>query len=154
MILFFHQQLEPNTKLISGRLLLIDTTANSIKNIYIATSGQANYQSSGALATRGKGPIPPVTDIGIPSYTVDTIPLYMPDVRGVEGNFHKINPHMVQIEGVGRGDFGIHFDANVPGSSGCVVLRTTKGWQAFQEDMKNLATVGLQQIPLLVSYAR
>jgi hypothetical protein len=57
----------------------------------------------------------------------------MPGVRGVEGNFYKINPHMVTVNGVQRGDFGVHFDANAPGSSGCVVLRTAVGWEASLE---------------------
>jgi hypothetical protein len=78
----------------------------------------------------------------------------MPQVRGVEGNFYKINPHMVTVNGVQRGDFGVHFDANAPGSAGCVVLRTDIGWQAFEKDMKNLLTRGVNEIPLLVSYSR
>ncbi len=63
-------------------------------------------------------------------------------------------PEEVTINGVERGDFGVHFDANVPGSSGCVVLRTAVGWQAFEKDMKALLTSGVNQIPLLVSYSR
>jgi hypothetical protein len=78
----------------------------------------------------------------------------MPQVKGVEGNFYKINPHEVMINGVQRSDFGVHFDANVPGSSGCVVLRTTVGWQAFEKDMRLLLANGTTEIPLLVSYSR
>ena len=78
----------------------------------------------------------------------------MPEVRGVEGNFYQIDPHEVKINGTLRGDFGVHFDANVPGSSGCVVIRTSVGWQAFEKDMKALLTSGVNEIPLVVSYSR
>ena len=78
----------------------------------------------------------------------------MPGGRGFEGNFYVINPHLVMVNGVERGDFGVHFDANVPGSSGCVVLRTDIGWEAFGKDMKALANSGVKEIPLLVSYSR
>ncbi|MBD2775177.1 hypothetical protein ICL16_24720 [Iningainema sp. BLCCT55] len=61
---------------------------------------------------------------------------------------------MVRINGQQRGDFGIHRDANVPGSAGCVVLTTIPGWEGFQLDMRNLATSGVQKVPLLVSYIR
>ncbi|NEU77449.1 hypothetical protein PI95_034580 [Hassallia byssoidea VB512170] len=61
---------------------------------------------------------------------------------------------MVMVNGVQRGDFGVHFDANMPGSAGCVVLRTSVGWQAFEKDMKNLYSDGVKEVPLLVSYSR
>ncbi len=85
------------------------------------------------LSSPGKGPIPTNNVIGVDCYIVSTTPIYMPGVRGVEGNFYKINPHMVTVNGVQRGDFGVHFDANAPGSSGCVVLRTAVGWEASLE---------------------
>lgn len=153
-LLLYHQQLQDNSNLIEGRLLLIDKSINAIKNTYIATSGQANYQSFNALATRGRGPIPSVNAVGIDNYTVSTSPIYMPNLKGIEGNFYKIDPHFVKVSGVQRGDFGVHFDANVPGSAGCVVVRTSLGWAGFQADMKNLAAAGFKDVPLLVSYAR
>jgi hypothetical protein len=153
-LLVFHQQLDQSSQLIEGRLLLIDTDTNKIKNTYIATSGSIGNQSPNSTDDRGKGPIPPVNAVGIDHYAVATTPLSMPGVKGVEGNFYKIDPHLVQVEGVQRGDFGIHRDANVPGSAGCVVLRTAQGWQGFQDDMRSLATAGIKQVPLLVSYAK
>ncbi len=85
------------------------------------------------LESPGKGPIPANNVIGVDCYSVSTTPIYMPGVKGVEGNFYKINPHMVTVNGLKRGDFGVHFDANAPGSSGCVVLRTSVGWEASLE---------------------
>ena len=153
-ILLYHQHLMPSANLIEGRLLLLDSESTSIANTYIATSGLPNNQQFDCLSGPGKGPIPANNVIGVDCYKVFTTPIYMPSVKGVEGNFYKINPHMVTVNNVQRGDFGIHFDANVPGSSGCVVLRTSVGWQAFEKDMKNLYSDGVKEIPLLVSYSR
>lgn len=153
-ILLYHQHLRQTSELIEGRLLLLDSELTSIANTYIATSGLPNNQRFDCLSSPGKGPIPANNVIAVDCYCVSTTPIYMPKVKGVEGNFYKINPHMVTVDGVQRGDFGVHFDTNTPGSAGCVVLRTAVGWQAFEKDMKNLLTSGVKQIPLLVSYSR
>lgn len=150
-LLLYHQELRATSQLIEGRLLLIDS--DEITNTYIACSGQPSHQSSGSVATRGRGPIPSSLDV-TEKYTVATLPISLPNVQGVSGNFYKINPHFVKINGVQRGDFGIHFDANVPGSAGCVVIRNRDAWAHFQEEMKSLAKLDIKQIPLLVSYAR
>ncbi|MDJ0598279.1 MAG: hypothetical protein QNJ37_05510 [Crocosphaera sp.] len=86
-------------------------------------------------------------------YTVQTTPIYLPQ-RGIEGNFFKIDPHLVNIWGKTRGDFGIHFDANAPGSAGCVVIRNRKAWDAFQEMMGHYRNAGLNSVPLIVEYQR
>jgi hypothetical protein len=153
-MLLYHQHLQQTSELIEGRLLLIDSEATSIANTYIATSGLPDNQSFDSLSSPGRGAIPQNSLIGVDYYQVATTPLYMPGVRGVEGNFYKINPHTVTVNGVERGDFGVHFDANVPGSSGCVVLRTAVGWEAFEKNMKLLLTSGVQEVSLLVSYSR
>ncbi len=153
-ILLYHQHLTKSANLIEGRLLLLDSETASIVNTYIATSGLPNNQRFDCLSSPGRGPIPHNSITGLDCYYMSTTPIYMPNVKGVEGNFYKINPHMVMVDGVERGDFGVHFDANVPGSSGCTVLRTGVGWEAFEKDMKNLLTAGVKQIPLLVSYSR
>jgi len=153
-VLLYHQHLQRTEEIIEGRLLLIDTEVAAIANTYIAASGLPNYQRFDCLSTPGRGSIPPNSLVGVNSYSVSTTPLYMPDIKGVEGNFYKINPDTVTVNGVQRGDFGIHFDANVPGSSGCLVIRTAVGWQAFEKNMKALLTSGVNKIQLLVSYSR
>lgn len=152
-LLLFHNRLEDSSQLIEGRLLLIEKSTDSIKNIYRATSGCANWQEYDEISARGKGSIPPQNLVGIDHYIVSTNPIYMPRTKGVEGNFYKINPHDVTIAGVGRGDFGIHQDANVPGSAGCIVLTSAVGWKGFQEDMEFLSSLTIFQVPLLISYA-
>lgn len=146
--------LAKSNSLINGRLLLVDTDKNLIRERYIATSGRVGSQYFEMLGTRSRGPIPPQYECGINAYTVNTKPIYMPQVVGVEGNFYKINPHNVNIWKGTRGDFGIHADKNLPGSAGCVVLPTAEGWRGFQKQMSELASLGLASVPLLVSYAR
>lgn len=153
-ILFFHNHLQDSSSLIEGRLLLIDSQAVKILDEFRATSGSPRWQEPDEVSVRGKGPIPKNADVGIDHYTVATNPLNLPLVKGVEGLFYKIDPHLVRIAGVTRGDFGIHRDANVPGSAGCVVLTSEIGWQAFQQHMRKLVSAGVKHLPLLVSYSK
>lgn len=154
-ILLYHQHLTKSANLIEGRLLLLDSDMPTLANTYIATSGLPNNQRYESLWLPGRGSIPPNNLTGIKHYTVCTTPLLLPKTPGVEGEFYKISPYTVKVNAeVERGDFGIHRDANVPGSSGCVVLRTQIGWDEFQRDMKKLCRDGVNEIPLLVSYSR
>jgi len=139
-----------SNRLIEGLLQLFKNGAEI--NAYRVTCSVAGKQGDGAWKQRG-GLIPPSNELGVKEYLVDTKPIYMPQVKGVEGNFYRITPYSVPTKGgVVRGDFGIHFDANVPGSLGCIVLRTTRGWEAFQRDIKKLAGISIDQIPLVVEY--
>ncbi|CCQ57157.1 MAG: hypothetical protein MK111_24450 [Crocosphaera sp.] len=61
---------------------------------------------------------------------------------------------MVNIWGKTRGDFGIHFDTNAPGSAACVVIRNKPAWDAFQQMMKNYELAGLDTVPLIFEYQR
>lgn len=151
-LLLFHLDTAQASSLIEGRLLLIED--NEITEQYRATSGCPNYQAYAHISTKGKGAIPPQYETKLKNYQVSTTPLYMPGVKGVEGNFFKINPHFVRVGQVERGDFGIHADKNVPGSAGCIVLVTDTGWLGYQKQMKRLADKGINQVPLLISYVR
>jgi hypothetical protein len=153
-LLLFHNHLRESHSLIEGRLILVNTKLNKIIDEYRATSGSPGNQSPDKVSARGKGPIPKCSDVGIDFYTVATSPLNLQSVKGVEGAFFKIDPHEVIIQGARRGDFGIHFDANAPGSAGCIVLITQVGWTAFQKEMKKLSDEGIKQLSLLVSYSR
>lgn len=113
-------------------------------NSFQATSSLPGRQYAGSW-TRLGGLLPPGD-----SYTVDIEPLWMPNIRGVEGSFYRILPFEVPTKGATRGDFGVHFDANQPGSLGCIVLVTQKGWDAFRREMKKLGEV--DRIPLVVKY--
>jgi hypothetical protein len=152
-LLIFHNHLHDTHKLIEGRLVLIDSDSSKVINTYIATSGLPGYQNADETNQIARGSIPETIRIG-QSYWVDTSPLPMPNVKGVEGDFYQINPPTVIVDGVKRGDFGIHADANVPGSSGCVVLTSARGWNAFQTDIKNVFQSGIEKILLVVSYSK
>lgn len=45
-----------------------------------------------------------------------------------------IFPFEVNLGGLSRGDFGIYFDANVPGA-GCIVIRQQDHWDLFRNQM-------------------
>ncbi len=151
--LIFFMDLATRSSLIHGRLLAYDNNKAKVDQQYIATSGCINNQRWDSQDDRGRGPIPRCDQVGLDHYTVQTNPIYLPQ-RGIEGNFFKINPHMVNIWNKSRGDFGIHFDANAPGSAGCVVIINPKAWEAFQEMMGHYRNAGLSEVPLIVEYQR
>lgn len=145
----FRLDTQSNKELITGLLeLLLD---GKVVNAYIATSGVAGYQDDGDWIHRGRGLIVP-DEVTRKTYQVSTTPVYLPEVKGVEGNFYPITPFLVNSGAGQRGDFGIHFDANVPGSSGCIVCRTKRGWTALERDIKAIADRGIKQIPLDINY--
>jgi hypothetical protein len=131
-------------ELLIGTLVLLRDDAET--NAYQATSSIAGRQYWESWELRG-GLIPPRAD-----YTVTLSPIPMPSVRGVEGNFYQILPFECPTKGATRGDFGIHRDANVPGSMGCIVLPTKRGWTAFQQDCKLIASQGVKTLPLEIDY--
>lgn len=145
--LLFHMELNSISSLILGRLLLLKD--GKFIDTFVATSGAPGYQGKENVDDRGRGPLPQSYDLKL-SYTVNPVPISMLGKKGIDGNFYKIDPHSVTINGQTRGDFGVHRDANVPGSAGCIVLPTPKGWEAFQGYMRK---AGDDLIPLVVSYS-
>lgn len=144
--LIFSMDLADSNSLVWGNLKLIYPDGTDVD--YLATSGCPGYQDKKDQWTRARGPIPPGFE-----YFIPTTPYYVP-TKGVEGMFFHIKPDpVVSPQGVTRGEFGIHFDANVPGSSGCIVLKNKSGFNAFCERMKQLAGSGLQSVSLQVSYS-
>jgi hypothetical protein len=119
-----------------------------------ATSGLPNYQQLINCGQRGRGGIPPCEMVNILTYTVSTKPIPMPKLRGVEGNFYQIFPHLNQVKtssGVyTRGDFGIHQDAGILGTAGCIGITKGMHWKAFQMEMQSLVTQGFEKINLFV----
>jgi hypothetical protein len=147
--LVFNQHFDRDKGLDYGRLSL--NTLNPAKTITVwtATSSIQAKQQPESFHQRG-GVIPPQYRCGIPCWTVDTKPIPMPKIKGVEGNFYKINPSSVTTDKGGvRGDFGIHLDANAPGSMGCIVLNPLN-FTNFETIMK---AVKADSIPLFVFYS-
>ncbi|MEB3189686.1 MAG: hypothetical protein VKL42_05005 [Snowella sp.] len=145
-------QFDRDKGLDSGRLSL-NHLREGHKAIWVATSSTADKQGAEDFNLKG-GLIPPQYRCGIPNWTVQTTPIPMPSVKGVEGNFYKIDPYAVKAQPSGtiRGDFGIHRDANVPGSAGCIVMSGDR-FKDFESKMRELAKQGIKSIPLFVQYS-
>lgn len=137
------------SKLVYGKLTLqLPTSGEGGGIVFEVTSGARGWQYKGAWTQKGKGCLPPRDD-----YTISTQRLWLPNVKGVEGSFYAISPFMVNAgNGVMRGDFGVHFDANVPGSAGCIVLPRQNHWDIWRSQVENLRKDGYQSIPLKVEY--
>ncbi|MCC3410580.1 MULTISPECIES: L,D-transpeptidase [unclassified Microcoleus] len=142
--LAFTMSLAASNDLIYGSLKLTYPDKGYIE--YSATSGCTQWQQPGDEWARGKGPIPSGFE-----YQIPTVPYWLP-TRGIEGFFFHITPDPVSESGHVRSELGIHFDANVPGSAGCIVLKNFPGWQRFCDRMGAIAKSGIKSIPLSVNY--
>jgi Fungal chitosanase of glycosyl hydrolase group 75 len=125
-----------------------------IYNTLTATSSLPGRQQDGSWNRTG-GLLPPTSMVKAKTgngLSVKTTPVFMPEVKGVSGNFYQISPFEMKTDGNVRGDWGCHDDANMPGSMGCVVFPTKQGWIAFQREMKVLADLGIRSIELICEY--
>jgi hypothetical protein len=104
-----------------------------------ASSGQPGYQYKGAHKIRGLGLIPESEDWGI------NLPGYHLNTRGIEGHFWHITPDPY----MGRGELGIHKDANFLGT-GCIVVPTNL-FPRLETYLKDKAKT-IKQIKLTVRY--
>ena len=152
LFLLFHIDLRPQSSIVDGRLLLME--GHKVRERFVATSGAPQWQQPGDFKQRARGPIPRPDKVGIECYEVATKPEWVPDVPGIEGEFFEIFPTTVTLgDGSERSHFGVHRDANAPGSAGCIVLPTPGGWEGFKSQMAKLAKCGVSRIPLQIDYA-
>ena len=135
-----------------GRLCLRHLEKGTVE-IWTATSSTNVKQYRESFHKRG-GLIPPEYRVpGLKSWQVHTKPIDLSHNRGVQGNFYKIDPHQITTDKGGvRSDFGIHKDANVPGSLGCIVL-TADRFEQFEKEMSQLSAQGVNSFPLFVTYS-
>lgn len=150
--LTFSMQFDREPGLDNGRLCLRYLTEGTL-NVWTATSSVASKQGAEDFHQKG-GLIPPEYRVpGLKNWVVATTPIAMPQVKGVEGSFYKIDPHQIKTDKGGvRGDFGIHKDANVPGSMGCIVM-TEDRFADFEQVMKKIAAQNIRSMPLFVTYS-
>lgn len=150
--LLFTMHFDRNKGIDYGRLSL-NHIQNGCRTIWIATSSTANRQEAEGYHQR-YGMIPPCyrTRNANP-YRVATKPYYL-GTRGIEGNFYLISPVTVYTDKGGqRSEFGIHRDANVVGSAGCIVMSDDR-FKSFELEMKSMReTYNLNQLPLFVQYS-
>lgn len=151
LIFDFYSLIDTDESFKFGKLYL-RTMSKYLK--FHATSGLPNHQKLLNCGQRGQGGIPPCELVNIPAYSVSTKPIQMPKLRGVEGNFYQIFPHLNKVEmsnGIyTRGDFGIHQDAGILGTAGCIGITKGMHWKAFQIEMQGLVTQGISSISLFV----
>lgn len=153
-LLIYHAELE-NDASPYGRLELWDLEGYpEVRAVerYMALSGLPGWQLWEDQDSKAKGPIPRPDQAGIACYQVATKPVWVraAEVPGIAGNFYEIVPSFVSN---GRGLFGIHFDANVTGTAGCVGVKNPSAWAEFEQRMSGLAAAGIEQVPLMVGYS-
>ncbi len=141
--LIFTMPLDVSQKLILGSLKLIYPNGQIID--YLATSGLPDWQRPTDHWARAKGPIP------AGEYQIPTEPYWL-ETRGVEGYFFHVTPDPVGSGDRIRSELGVHWDANVPGTSGCIGLINWEGWDAFCRRMARIAALGIKSLPLKVQY--
>lgn len=157
-----------NQLIIGGLQLLKDGV---VINEYKATSSLRGRQQEGSWLNTG-GLLPPTSVLKKSNgnnafYEVSTFPIEMPEVRGVNGKFYQIFPHLVTLpNGNQRGDWGLHADkfseyqgfpgdmeSSSPGTLGCVGLETGAGYNALIRDMTKIREEGFKTVELLVQYS-
>ena len=146
--------LDGDSRLEHGRLALRSVGADGGRThqVWVATTSLGTKQVAEGFHARG-GPIPP--EYRVPSlrcWWVETAPVNLIKVKGVEGSFYKILPFEVKTDKGGvRSDLGIHRDANTPGSMGCVVMNGDR-FKSFEGEMLKLQGLGVSRLPLFVTY--
>ena len=150
--LFFSSHFDRDRGLDQGRLSL-NHLINGTIDIWVASSSYQSKQYSESFHERG-GYLPPQYRIkNLKNYQVTTKPIDLTHTKGVRGNFYQILPYeVVTDKGGQRGDFGIHLDADYPGSLGCIVMNQ-KRFSQFEEHINYLRKLNLQTIPLFVQYS-
>ncbi len=150
--LIFSSHFDRDAGLDFGRLTFNSLTDGCI-SVWKASSSYATKQGFESFHQRG-GYIPPQYRVpGLPNWKLGCEPLARPHVKGIEGNLYPILPFKVTTDrGGARGDFGIHRDANVPGSLGCIVMSRERFVQ-FENLMFRLREDGVEQLPLFVQYS-
>lgn len=134
-----------STKLLFGTFVLRDKEQKQICAL-VATSGAAGFQNWTDFHRIGKGLIPPCDQFKIRTdgYKLAT--------RGIEGMFYPIEPSPVPL--YGRSELGLHFDANVPGSAGCIVIQNKISYlETIVPLMLKAKNAKVVSIPLKVKFS-
>jgi|GEM_PF-380054 len=143
----FKMQLANTSRMVTGHIFLFDANGKQIFDA-VATSGLPGTQGADDVWKPRQGPIP-----NVKGFTINTAGINMPTKPGVNGLFFPIDPFTVRgPNGVVRGDFGVHFDANVPGSQGCIVIQNKRTFDRFRDVMAAARSAGIKQIPLEIEY--
>ncbi len=151
--LIFNSHFDRDSGVDIGRLSLNSLSKGTI-DILKASSSYSTKQYPESFHDWG-GYLPPEYRVpGLPNWLVDITPIDLSHVKGVGGNFYRIHPFEVRTDKQGkRSDFGIHLDANAPGSLGCIVLSADR-FSKFESWMRNMGNLREnKQINLYVRYS-
>jgi hypothetical protein len=136
---------ERSPKLLYGTFVLRDKDQKQICAL-VATSGAVGNQNWTDFHRIGKGLIPPYD-----KFQIRTDGYRLP-TKGVEGMFYPIEPSPVPI--YGRSELGLHFDANVPGSAGCIVIKNKNSFlETIVPLMLKAKNAKILRIPLKVTFS-
>lgn len=137
---------QPSESLLVGDLKFY--LGSDLDMSFKATSGARRFQYRGAESIRGRGLIPE-----------DTIWKINPNgwwsnTAGIEGMFYPITPDPYKKGLITRAELGVHRDANIPGSAGCIVLLDSDDFnRRFVPYMaRQVREYGKSLIPLEVKY--
>lgn len=149
LFLIFSSHFDRDKGLEEGRLSL-NSLSEGTKEIWVASSSHTTGQKPEGFHRKG-GYLPPQYRIpGLKNWSVDTRAIAMPAKAGVRGNFYRILPYSVTTDKGGiRGDFGIHKDADEPGSLGCIVLKSDR----FKDFESKIKLINQRFISLFVQYS-
>lgn len=150
--LFFSSHFDRDRGLDQGRLSL-NHLLQGTSDIWIASSSYANKQYPESFHERG-GYLPPQYRANnVKNYEVKLAPIDLKKTKGVRGNFYQILPYQIVTDKGGiRSDFGIHKDADYPGSLGCIVMNARR-FNQFEQRVAYLRNLNYQTIPLFVQYS-
>ncbi|MEM8779996.1 MAG: hypothetical protein AAGF26_14215 [Cyanobacteria bacterium P01_G01_bin.49] len=150
--LVFTSHFDRDRGLDQGRLIL-EHIDRGHQNIWKATSSHRRGQGKESFHNWG-GMLPPAYRCPlVTQLRVNTTPINLAHVRGVDGNFYKISPYEMKTDKGGkRSDFGIHLDKNADGSLGCIVM-SQKNFSDFQNTLTRLRSEGVSELPLVVGYS-
>lgn len=120
--------------------------------VWIATSSISSRQSYNKQFEK-YGCIPANNNTVDKKYHILTTPEDSRHVKGVEGSFYRVYPNQIRtVRNTIRTAIGIHKDANLPGSLGCIVMCATR-FASFEKQMSLLKSRGVSKIPLQVQYS-
>lgn len=148
-VIEFSMKLEQSVQLRVGTLIFRSEAQTPMLTVQ-ATSGAPGFQMFAHLWTRQRGPLPNVRGLRISTRR------YWSDTVGIEGEWYDIlpvflsNPNNPQQT---RSHFGLHRDANAPGSSGCIVVRDSTVFRNRVVPLMDTAySQGIEDVQLRVIY--
>lgn len=131
-----------------GRFVLKNAEGANLCEVR-ATSGSPSYQQRQHLWTRARGPIPDLNGLRLDTQ------MHWSDTPGIEGEWFDILPVYLTNPNTKarRSYFGLHRDANAPGSAGCIVILNTSEFRNIViPHLKYANQKGVQDIPLSIHY--